>query len=137
MFGIGLLTGRDRVDGSWATPRPGFELIASVALSHGFFYSWTGDGIDSSAATPGGSVDSALLVTEGKKEVRLAARCSGRATVRLTGPDGALTTVDCPAKERVTREVSLSLTPSSDQRFEVRLADADPGALVQIALYGR
>jgi hypothetical protein len=136
-FGVGLLTGRDLIDGSAMKPPPGFERIASVALSHGFFYSWTGEGIDSSAATPGSSVDSAQLVTEDRREVRLAARCSGRSTVQVTGPDGGLTSLDCPAGERVTRGVTFSLTPSSDQRFTVRLTDADPGALVQVALYGR
>ncbi|HET8616069.1 MAG TPA: hypothetical protein VFL94_11130 [Actinomycetales bacterium] len=137
LFGVGLLTGEDLVDGSTMTPPPGFERIASVALSHGFYYSWTGDGIDASAATAGASVDSAVLVTEGKREVRLAARCSGRSTLRLTGPEGAVTSLVCPAGERVSREVTVPLTPSSDQRFDVQLTDADPGALVQVALYGR
>jgi hypothetical protein len=136
-FGVGLLTGEDLVDGTSMTPPAGYERIASVALSHGFFYSWTGEGVDSSAAKPGGSVDSARLVTEGKREVRLAARCSGRSTVQLTGPDGLLTSLDCPAGERVTREVTVPLVPAPDQRFDVRLMDAEPGALVQIGLYGR
>jgi hypothetical protein len=137
-FGVGLLTGRDLIDGSTMRPPHGFDRVASFALSHGFYYTWTGGGIDGTTASKGSSVDSVQLVTESERELRLAARCSGRSTVQVTGEgDRALGTLDCPAGQRVTRELTLKVKPSSDQRFQVQLTDADPGALVQVGVYGR
>jgi hypothetical protein len=137
-FSVALLVGKNLIDGSLlATPPRGYARTASFALGDGFFYSWTGDGIDPSTVAAGSAPNSAHVLTESHGEVELRIRCSGRSTVEVTGDDGqTLGSIACPADERVIRELDLS-GPPSDGRLMVRLADADPGSLVQVGVYTR
>jgi hypothetical protein len=137
-FSVALLVGKNLIDGSLlATPQPGYARIASFALADGFFYNWTGDGVDPSTVAAGSAPNSAHVLIESRGEVQLRIRCSGKSTVEVTGDDGQrLGSIACPAGERVMRELNLS-EPPSDGRLTVRLADADPGSLVQVGVSTR
>ena len=138
-FGVALLVGLNLVDGSvFATAPRGYDTVAALSLSDGQFTSWTGAGIDPAAATADDQVrNGAQIVLEGRHAVRLKVRCSGRSTVEVTSEQmDCPASVQCPADQRVERELDVSMTPVAEQRLALRF-DGDPGALVQVGVYAR
>ena len=135
-FSVAVLTGENVIDLSRlrATPK-GYDFVGSYALSEGWLYA-------SGTATPRPSngeqvVNDVQVALDPRRQVHLRVKCVGRQTLDVAVSNGQSTSVDCPAASRTTRTLDLRMPASGQPVLSLRIADADPGALVEVGISTR
>ncbi|GAA4358726.1 hypothetical protein [Angustibacter luteus] len=136
-FSVAVLDGENVIDLSPLRKAPaGYAFVSSLALSDGWVYaSGSPDGAETSSRDD--VLGGAEIIMEQQRSVHLVVRCIGRQQLLATTADGGRQTVSCPAGERVTKTVDLTLKRSAEQRLRLDVSDADPGALVEVGVYSR
>lgn len=135
-FSVAVLDGENVIDLSPLRSAPqGFRFVKSFALSDGWVYASGTANAEKPSSDP--VVGGAEVALTDQRSVHLRVKCIGRLQLVADVGDGSTQTVDCPAGERVTRAVDLTLKPSADQRLRLAVDDADPGALVEVGVSSR